>query len=189
MQLIKMKTKLTLILTLLSIGLLAAVTVVYAPWSTLGTGYAITSNYHGIDIPPGTPVTVTAGTLDSNVVNVTFRWHMPNGTVRWEVVVPVFTNGTTGQWNNGTIVLIRYAQDTQIPDVLGDWGVQAFFQDSTGRDRAGLDDVIKIKATSFNAVPEVPLGTIVVFLAMLGALGIFAIKKKPRLAFPGRTPS
>jgi len=38
-------------------------------------------------------------------------------------------------------------------------------------------------------VPEVPFGTVVVFLAMLGALGIFAIKKKRRLAFPGRKPA
>jgi len=73
--------------------------------------------------------------------------------------------------------------------VLGDWGVQAFFQDSTGRTKAGLDNVIKTKATSFNAIPEVPLGTIAIFLAMVGALGILAIKKKPRLAFTARTPS
>jgi len=30
-------------------------------------------------------------------------------------------------------------------------------------------------------VPEIPFGTIAVFLAMLGALGVIAIKKKPRL--------
>jgi len=186
---IKMKRKLALALMIVSMSLIASVTVVHAPWSTLGTGYAITSNYHGVDVPLGTNVIVTAGTLDSNVVNVTFRWHLPNDTVSREVTVPIFTNGTTGEWNNGTTAEIRYAQDTHTPDVLGDWGVQAFFQDSTGKDRAGLEDVIKIKATSFNAVPEVPLGTIAVFLAMLGALGIFAIKKKPRLAFTARTSS
>jgi len=38
-------------------------------------------------------------------------------------------------------------------------------------------------------IPEVPFGTIAIFLAMLGALGIIAIKKKPRLALPTRTPS
>lgn len=36
-------------------------------------------------------------------------------------------------------------------------------------------------------VPEVPLGTIAVFLAMIGALGIFVIKKKPRLTSLSRT--
>lgn len=178
-----MKKKLMLVLMLTSISLFVSVAIVYAPWSTLGTGYAITSNYHGIEVPPGTPITVTAGTLDSNVVKITFRWHMPNDTVRWEVTVPIFTNGTTGEWNDGTTALIRYAQDTQIPDVIGDWGVQAFFQDSTGKDRAGLKDVIKIKATSFNAVPEVPFGTIAIFIVMLGALSVFALKKKSRFTF------
>jgi len=184
-----MKTKLALALMLLSIGLIVSVTVVYAPLSTLGTGYAIDSNYHGVDVFLGTPVTVTAFTLDHSVVQVTFRWHMPNDTVRWEVVVPVSPTGTYGTWNNGTSAEILSANNTQIPDVVGDWGVQAFFQDSTGKDKAGLEDVIKTKATSFNAVPEVPFGTIAVFLAMLGALGIFAIKKKPRLAFPTKTLS
>jgi len=175
---------------MVSIGLLTSFSIVHAPWSTLGTGYAITSNYHGVDVPLGIPVTVTAWTLDHNVVNVTFRWHMPNETVRWEVTVPVSPTGTNGTWNkDGTSAEILTANNTQIPDVLDDWGVQAFFQDSTGKDRADLEDVIKIKATSFNAVPEVPLGTIAIFLAMIGALGILAIKKKPRLDFTARTPS
>jgi hypothetical protein len=38
-------------------------------------------------------------------------------------------------------------------------------------------------------IPEVPLGTIAAFLAMIGALGILAVKKKPRLAFSAKTPS
>lgn len=178
---IKLKHKISLAVALLVSIILISVSVVNAPWSTLGTGYAITSNYHGVDILPGTPVTITAGTLDSNVVKITFRWHEPpdgNGPVRWEVTVPIFTNGTTGQWNNGTTAEIRYAQNTQTPDVLGDWGVQAFFRDSTGKDRADLTNVINIKATSFNAVPEVPFGTLAILTAMFGAIAIFAIKKK-----------
>lgn len=173
-----MKQKITIIILLLaSIPLL--VNIVYAPWSTLGTGYAITSNYHGVDVLPGTPVTVTAGTLDPNVVQITFRWHMPNGSDRWETVVPVAPNGTTGEWNNGTVAPILYAQDTKVPDVLGDWGVQAFFQDSTGREKAGLDDVLSIKATSFNSVPVIPLiGTAGSITAMLAGLGFFTLRKK-----------
>jgi len=166
--------------TLLILGSLILSSAVYAPWTTLGTGYAITSNVHGIDILPGTPVTVTAGTLDNRVVNVTFRWHRPNESVAWEDVVNVWTNGTMGQWNNGTWALIRYAQDTHVPDEVGEWGVQAFFQDSEGRDRAGLEDVIKIKATSFNAVPEIPLGTIAAAATMFVAFGLFIIVKKKR---------
>ena len=60
------------------------------------------------------------------------------------VVLAKSPNGTTGQWNNGTTAAILYAQDTKVPDVIGDWGVQAFFQDSTGRTKSGLEDVIKI---------------------------------------------
>ena len=180
-KLIELKHKISLTVAMLVCILLISISAVNAPWSTLGTGYAITSNYHGVDIPPGTPVTITAGTLDSNVVKITFRWHEPpdgNGPVRWEVTVPIFTNCTTGQWNNGTPAEIRYAQDTQTPDVLGDWGVQAFFRDSTGKDKAGLTNVIKIKATSFNAVPEVPFGTLAILTAMFGAIAIFAMKRK-----------
>jgi hypothetical protein len=94
------------------------------------------------------------------------------------VTVPVFTNGDTGQWNNGTSALVRYAVDSYSPDVLGDWGVQAFFQGSGGSTKAGIEDVIKIRATSFNVIPEVPVGTIAILLSMFGAFGVFAVKKR-----------
>ncbi|RLI46165.1 hypothetical protein DRO69_03665 [Candidatus Bathyarchaeota archaeon] len=181
-----MKRKLTLALILTSISLLVSVTIVHAPWSTLGTGYAVTSNYHGSDIPLGTSVTVTAGTLDPNVVTITFRWHRPpdgNGPVAWEDIIPVWQNGTKGQWNNGNWALIWYAENTHTLDEVGEWGIQAFFQDSEGNNRAEVPQVVKIKATSLNAVPEVPFGTIAIFVAMLGALSVFALKKKPRLTF------
>jgi hypothetical protein len=167
-----------LTLALLSIGILVSISVVHAPWETLGTGYAITTNYHGDDVLPGTPVTVTAGTLDPGVVNVTFRWHMPNDTVRWETTKTVASNGTTGQWNNGTESLIFYANDTQIPDVYGDWGVQVFFRGPNGNEKANVTGVIKIRAESFSVTPEVPLGTIAATLSMLTALCIFALRKK-----------
>lgn len=164
---------------LLIISFVIFTNIVYAPWSTLGTGYAITSNYHGIDVFPGTPITITAGTLDSNVMNVTFRWHMPNDTVRWEETVPVTANGTVDQWNNGTSAPVLCAQSTRVPDVLGDWGVQAFFQDSTGKEKADLNNVIKIKATSFNVVPEIPLlGTIGSIAAMLLGFKFFTARKQ-----------
>lgn len=149
-----------------------------APWSTLGTGYAITSNVHGIDIPPATPITITAGTLDTRVTHITFRWHMPNETISRQVTVPIFTNGTTGTWNNGTVALVRFATDTYSASILGDWGVQAFFQDSVGTARAGLEDVIKIRATSFNVIPEVPFGTLTILVGMFGALIVFSLRKK-----------
>jgi len=61
---------------------------------------------------------------------------------------------------------------------INDLGVQAFFQGPSGKDKANLTDVIKIRAESFNVTPEAPLGTIAVTLSMLAALGIFALKKK-----------
>lgn len=173
--------KYALLLAVISIGLLSMINLAYAPWSTLGTGYAITSNVHGIDVLPGTLVVVTAGSLDPNVARVTFRWHMPNNTVAREVTVPVFTNGTTGQWNNGDTSLIRYAVDSYRPEETGDWGVQAFFQGRTGWTRSGLDYVIKIKATSFNVVPEAQFGTLTILIGMFGALGLFAFRKRTAL--------
>lgn len=184
---IQLKHKTSLAIVLLSFQLLVFVSVVYAPWHTLGTGYAVTTNYHGIDVLPGTTVTATAGTLDNSVVQVTFRWHRPpdgNGPVAWEDVVPIWTNGTMGQWNNGTWTFIRYAQSAHVPDEVGDWGIQAFFQDSGGTDKAGLEDVVKIRAESFNAVPEIPLGTIGAAAAMLIALTFFALKKKKAVSVP-----
>lgn len=175
-----MRRKHALIVLITALSVVILVNVAYAPWSTLGTGYAITSNYHGIDVPPGTPVTITAGTLDHSVTQVTFRWHFPNGTAAWaDIVVPVSANGTQGAWNNGTVVDILYAQDTRIPTVMGDWGVQAFFQDSTGRTKAGVDDVVKTKATSFNTIPELPLiGTAGAVIAMLLGFGLFARRRR-----------
>jgi len=174
-----------LMLALLSIGTLASISVVYAPWQTLGTGYAVTTNYHGIDVFPGTPVTATAGTLDSSIVSVTFKWNAPNGTTIWtDVVTPLWTNGTYGTWNNGTTALIHYANATHTLYLLPgepvpqDWGVQAFFQGPDGKPKAGVEDVIKIRAESFNVIPVVPFGTIAVTISMLAALGIFALKKK-----------
>ena len=173
-----MQLKSVLALLLVFVGLFGMMSSAYAPWSTLGTGYAITSNYHGKDVPLMATVTVTAGTLDPSVTQVTFRWHRPDDTTVREVTVPVFTNGTTGQWNDGTTAPIHYAVDSFRPDLAGDWGVQALFQDSTGKNRAGVNNVIKIKATSFNVIPEVPFGTAAILLSMFGALGVFAIKKK-----------
>ena len=175
-----MKSKFTLLAASLALAFLVLVNIAYAPWSTLGTGYAITSNYHGIDVPPATPITITAGTLDHSVTQVTFRWHFPNGTAAWtDTVELVSANGSTGFWNNGTEVEILYAQDTKAPTVMGDWGVQAFFQDATGRTKSGVENVLKIRATSFNVIPEIALiDTVGAAIAMLLGFGLFAKSRK-----------
>jgi len=149
------------------------VVAVNAQWSALNSGYAVTSNYHGIDVMPGTLVTITAGTTDANVLNVTFVWHFPNGSDALTIPqVPVYSNGTTWTNSSGTF-LIRYANCSHIPDVIGDWGVQAFFNGPGGHRRGQQSDIISIKATSFNVIPEVPiLGTAGAIIVMLLGLGL-----------------
>jgi len=171
------KTK--LVVFTLAFILLSLVPVAQAPLSTLGTGYAVTSDYHGTDVPIGNPVNVTALTLDPTIYQVVFKWNAPNGTegVWIDTVTPLMTDGT-GTWNNGTTATIHYAYSIHNPDSLGDWGVKVLFQGPSGKTKENFDEVVKIKATSFNVVPEVPLGTIAILAAMFGALSIFALKKK-----------
>ena len=149
-------------------------TVVYAPEQTLSTGYAITSNYHGIEVPPGSSVVVTAMTTDQSVYQVTFLWKDPTGqTADREAVKPLFTNGTM---YNGK--LIHYAISENIVSTIGDWGVQALFQAPDGTTKQGITEVVKIRATSFNVIPEVPLiGTAGASIAMLSGLA-YRLRKK-----------
>lgn len=160
-----------------------------AQWSALDSGYGVTTNYHGVDVDIGQSVTATAGTTDNRVRNIEFRWLDPGGNPSWDVTVPVFGPFTTPNvppnvpqeiinWANGHPgVVVWYAQNTQTPNVVGDWGMQAIYHDS-GRIRGRNSDTIAIRATSFNVVPEVPMGTMVILSSMLGALGVFALKRK-----------
>jgi hypothetical protein len=170
--------------------------VVHASWSTLETGYAVTSNWTGMQTEDGTPVTMTAGTLDSTVTAVTFRWlSIPdgNGDYLLEETVPVYTNGTIGQWKDGTPAEIRYANSTYVVS-QGFWIVQALFINSEGDsgmvlgNSEGENNIVTQKYFWINAMnsdsntvfntPELPLGTIGASVAMAAALGLFMIKKK-----------
>jgi len=157
---------------------------VHAPLSTLGTGYAVDSDYHGVDVIIGNPVNVTAYTLDTTIYKVTFKWNAPNGTEGvWIDTFPLLNDGT-GTWNNGTTATIRYAYSIHNPDSIGDWGVKVLFQGPGGKTKENLDEVVQIRATSFNAVPEVPLGTIMILIAMFGALGVLAMRKRRLVPLP-----
>jgi hypothetical protein len=170
-----MKISYTIIAVLLVGILLAVANVAYAQWDAINSGYAITTDYHGVEVPPGTLVTATAGTTDPDVQNVTFLWKYPNETVVYtEVNVPVQSNGS--MWDGK---LIYYANSSYIPDVLGDWGVQALFIGKEGKTKANHNDVIMIRATSFNVVPDFPLiGTAGALTSMLLSFGLFLHKKK-----------
>jgi hypothetical protein len=156
-----------------------------SPPITLNDGYEIITNYQGVDSALGTPVTATAMSVDPKVMQVTFLWKDPaGGTVFTDVVHPVYTNGTLGSGNvKGTPytdVPVRFAEATNSPNAIGDWGVQALFQDSLGKTIEGVENVVSVRARSFNVIPEVPiLGTLGVSIAMLAGFA-YTMKPKPQ---------
>ncbi|MEM2280695.1 MAG: hypothetical protein QXZ68_01730 [Candidatus Bathyarchaeia archaeon] len=158
----------------------------HAQWPELSSGYAITTNWHGKVVPLGESVTAWAGTIDSNVQEVLFRWKRPDNTTFVEVSVPVIGPFTTPNVPPGVPqeisnwaqahpnINVYYANNTQIPNTLGDWGVQAFFRGSDGNKRADVTDTIAIRATSFNVIPDLPVvGTAGAAATMLLGLGLF----------------
>jgi len=141
---------------------------VRAGWDSLNSGYAVTSNYHGDIVPVGETVIVTAGTTNPEVKTVDFIWRDPNeNVVRETLNVPVYQNGTT--WDGK---LIYYANDSYTPNIVGEWGVQAIFRDGKGTEKKS--DKIAIRATSFNTIPEVPLGTITIILLKFASYILFS---------------
>lgn len=173
-----MKLKIVLIATFF-VSLLIPTSLVHAyDWSgtSIDSGYAVTTDWHGVEVPLGTLVTARAGTTNLDVVEVKFRWLKPDKTEAW----PPFlvTAYTEELWNGQTV---RVFINAQTPDELGDWGVQAVFYDGDGTGVGPIPDQpdkIAIRATSFFAVPEVPFGTIIIALSMFGTLSAFILKKR-----------
>jgi hypothetical protein len=201
---VKMKHRFTVAAILLAFLLvIGSANIAQAQWDALSSGYAVTTNWHGEDVPIGQSITAWAGTTDSLADGVEFRWLDPSGnlavipaprvlvSVLGPYVTPSVPSGAPQEIVDWAIKYpgqtVWYATNTQGPDVLnilGDWGVQANFYDSDNPVktlRGRNSDIIKIRATSFNVVPEVPFGTIVILLSMFGALGVFATKKKHNL--------
>jgi len=150
-----------------------------AQWSAINSGYTVTTDYHGEDVLPGALVTATASTTDPNVLNVTFVWMFPNETIAIiDAEIVVWSNGA--KWpDDDTGSPIYYAQSSFRPTVLGDWGVQAWFNGPGGHLHGPETDIIAIRATSFNVIPEIPvIGTAGAVTAMLLGLGFFWKKKK-----------
>ena len=170
--------KTTPILIVAGIIMLLGTGLAYAAYPSLATGYAIDSNYHGIAVPPGSDVIITAYTTDMEVYQVTFLWKYPNGTTAFGPEVD--NTPVAGDPFEGNPV--NTFSSTHSVDVKGDWGVQALFQSPDGTTKEKIDYVVKIKATSFFVVPDFPMiGTLGSFGAMLLGLGLF-IKRKGRLA-------
>ena len=153
------------------------VTIAYANNTngSLESGYGVTSNYHGIDVPSGTPVTVTAMTTDPTLDVVKFIWKNPAGQIIYTEIKKVSANGTTFDGK-----LIYYATSTFTPDSMGDWGVQAKFLDVHRICRCIWVEKVARRATSFNVIPEIPIiGTAGASIAMLAGF-TYKIKRKPQ---------
>jgi hypothetical protein len=125
--------------------------------------YNVTSNYHGVDVAIGQTIVVTATTDNPGSASVVFIWK---------------NAASIEQWRETITVVSGQAQSSGVPNSIGDWGVQALFVDSSGRTIQSVADVVAIRATSFNVVPEVPLlGTAGIALALVGALGVHVKRK------------
>lgn len=172
--------------------IIAGVSLVHAQWPPIrNTGYAITTNWHGEDVPLGESVTVWAGTTHSSVTAVEFKWHDPAGnlvegfggefTVFGPYDTPEVPPGVPQEiidWaEKYPGYTIWYASNTEIPDVLGDWGIQAFFHDS-GNIQGKGSTIVAIRSTSGNFIPEAPLGTIAIVLTIIAGYSFIAIRKR-----------
>jgi hypothetical protein len=188
-----MKTGLTVvILTAIGLLLFAGMNFAQAQWPAIkNSGYAITTNWHGIDVPPGSTIVATAGTTDLTVTKIRFLWHAPDGTDPFDETIniiplttPAVPPNVPPELTNWAIanpgVQYLYAQSTHGATIEGDWGIQAFFLDS-GNIQQGLgNSYVAIRAASFNAIPEVPvIGSIGASIAMFAGL---AYKKKRKKA-------
>lgn len=166
-----------LLSTLLLLFLSSCIAMVYATtsWGSLSSGYAVTSNYHGKDVPSGADVVVTAMTTDAKVDHVIFVWTNPAGQIVWADIDSVESNGPEYDGK-----LVYYANSTHKPEALGDWGVKAIFVDLNGIFRCHLKLFVARRATSFNVIPEIPIiGTAGASIAMIAGL-TYKMKRKPQ---------
>jgi len=144
--------------------------------NALNSGYAITRwPWDGGTVYPGETATVRAATTHPphpEATKVVFRWIRPDGTF-WDVG-PIALTESVDTWDGKTI---WDAYSSEEIDMLGDWGVQALFQDSEGNLKGPTDpyEIVSIRAISWHSVPEIPFGTISAIVSMLGALIFFLL--------------
>lgn len=161
-----------------------------AQWSAIkGSGYAVTTNWHGISVPIGQVVVVTAGTTDPDVTHVRFIWRNSSEAVVWDETItidgPLKTPNVPTNVPQEVIdwavenqdITYWYAQSSHIPNALNEWSVQAIFYNAT-RPKGNSKVNFVIRATSFNVIPDAPVvGTAGLVLAMIFGLGLFKFKK------------
>jgi hypothetical protein len=141
---------------------------------SLSSGYYITTNWHGIDVPLGAEVTATAKTTDHDVDKVTFVWLDPEEHTNWTDTVPVQPDGT---YHGKTVYS---ASSTHTPEEVGDWTVKALFVDNHSHHLYSCSCKVPKRATSFFVIPEIPIiGTAGVSIAVLAGLAV-KMKRKPQ---------
>ncbi len=171
-----MKKSILLLCALTLLIVTAATMTVRADLSegSLASGYYITTNWHGIDVPTGAEVIATAKTTDWRVDKVQFIWLDPSGYANWTDTVSVHPDGTY----NGHTVYSAVA--THVPEEVGDWTVKANFLDLNGYSLCCCDHTVARKATSFFVVPEIPvIGTAGAAVAMFAGLAV-KMRRKPQ---------
>ena len=171
------------IIAISTLILFASVAYATFDWSgtSINSGYAVTTDWHGMEVPLEEEVTAWAGTTNDSIVEVKFRWMKPDGTDWWEYG----TYEGSQEWpvGSGQIVYEWTSSVTPIDPLtdIGDWGVQAVFYNGEGHGVGPIPEQpgkVAVRARSFFSVPEVPIGTVAVVVAMFGALGFFALKRK-----------
>jgi len=180
----------------LGLAVLACTDVAKAQWSAIkensgnNFGYAVTTNWHGTDVPIGQVVVATAGTTDLDVTHVVFIWRNSSENIVWvdnvtvsELTTPDYPNNVPDEvieWANETRgVPYKYAQSTRFPNVTGKWGIQAIFYNATKPKGNHNENFVVRRATSINVIPDAPvIGTAGLVSAMAFGLGLFKLKQK-----------
>ncbi|MEM2292097.1 MAG: hypothetical protein QXX41_02370 [Nitrososphaerota archaeon] len=134
------------------------------------------------------------GTTNQDVYQVEFLWKNPADPTGFAVNVTNPVAYTTHdhppgapqeiiEWaskNEG--ITIYYATNTQIQNTYGNWSVQVRFYAAGGHICGQGSDIIKIKSTSFNVIPDAPIaGTAGLIVAMF--LGFYFFKHRSSLKF------
>ena len=157
-------------------SILFAILVIALIGSLVGTAnafgytYELTSDYSDGNVPLDATVTVTAKTNDPYAYKVIFMWINPAN--KLELI-----KGEYLKWNgNG----YKVASSECALDKIGNWDVYALFLDKFGKRCFFIIIPVKIRHTSFNVIPEIPLlGTAGASIAMIVGF-TYKMKRKPK---------
>lgn len=140
--------------------------VTKAQWSPIKeSGYAVTTNWHGVDVPIGQPVIATARTTNLDVTEIGFIWRDLFDNIVLEETLPVSKLTTPGvppnvpeeifEWaKQSPDPIYLYAQSTHIPNEIGEWGVQAIFYNAKKPRLNQRRSFVVRRATSMNVIPD-----------------------------------